>query len=642
MYWVSSCPESLKNQPVITLLQALIKTLILIMLPALLFFGLNRFYVNAWVEQERSIQAAEMARLLGNIAGLSEPQQRFDQAFRRLSEIPFPSETFNTRLKQIFKENPNAFEIFFFDDSGKCFDLEFLPKPPRFVAQKFFAAVKNPTKAARDEKWLLQFSGYKSAHLAISTNPESIVKIGRSDDRQWGGIFSLFNDKQRKSGEFIVFIRKSAVDTDQLMTQAVHSANSRFARNFTFAWYDPLKPGKIFPETINFDSELVKRLETLPYGQAAFDFDNRQILKSFTDSGMVLLVIAANPIEQGSISSYIELTVKVFVLVAFIVIFPLNLGVTSIKPGLRAKITSVLLLGSVSCMVSLIFSGLIDRSDREKVLTSQYQHDNISELRRIDEGLIFEFKRIEQLISSRMRKIECLEPDDFSNETRNFWRHLQAFSDRFKEMVIVSSESTLLFGPNSEKPVKSGEESTAAMYGDMILQTYQGRYVTPSHDAQAHSLKEVIHNSTSAFSRNFILKGGQFENLSLADSTVPTYIDFFLDRNHQGRAILMAFISRSGIQRNYLLAVSRLFDEKRDSLQPRLAALPIVASLEWPAFPKRKSAENEVLREIALKVISSALPVHQKAVINNRTYLLSAAKGKYLDGYVLILARPYE
>ncbi|MFZ5950904.1 MAG: hypothetical protein ACOYXC_09370, partial [Candidatus Rifleibacteriota bacterium] len=89
MYWVSSCPESLKNQPVVTLLEAMIKTLIMVVLPALLFLGLNRFYLNAWVEQERSIRAAEMARLLGNIAGLSEPQQRFDQVFRRLSEIPF-------------------------------------------------------------------------------------------------------------------------------------------------------------------------------------------------------------------------------------------------------------------------------------------------------------------------------------------------------------------------------------------------------------------------------------------------------------------------------------------------------------------------------------------------------------------------
>lgn len=642
MGWVPSLPDQLRKEPAKVLSAGVAKALAVVMLPVFLILGLNNFFTRENLNQEKRLQTAEMSRLLGDITGLSDPQQRYNRIFRELSEISFPSTVFTTRLKQILEETPGAFDIYFFDTTGKCFALDFLPKPPKFVAQKFMAAVKEPEKALKDEKWLVQFSGYKKAHLAISSAYGSIVRLGRSDDRQWGGRFALKSPQKNYAGDFLVFVRKSAIDKDSLLFQAVMSANRKHSRSYSFAWWDPLQPEKIQPESSDFSRSLIEMLEKMPHGKSDFIVDGRLGLKSYTESGITLLALARQVVEPGSLSIYIDFTVKIMALISLIALIPVFLGITSFKPGLKAKITAILLLGSGSCMISLLFTGVIDRSDREKVLTSQYQSDNINELKRIDEGLSFEFKRIERLLKSRIAKIEKLESQVFEREIRLFWRHLGAFADRFKELVIVSSDTSLLFDPTSENPLPGAKESSAAMYGDMILQTYQGRYIAPDHNAQSHNLKDVIHNSSSAFSRNFILKGGRFENLSLAGSGVPTYIDFFLDSENQGRAILLAFLSRAGMQRNYLLAVSRFFDEKRNRDQPRLVAVPAVASIHWPAFPKRKSAENEILKEIALKVAASDLPVHQKATVNGRVYLLSALKGKNLDGYILILARPYH
>ncbi len=642
MRWVPSLPEQFREEPAKFLLVGVLKALTIVLLPAFLFGGLNQFFIRQRQIDEKHLQQAEMSRLLADIAGLADPQQRFNRLFKELADIPFPSETFDRRLKQIVADAPEAFEIYFFDDQGKCFNINYLPRPPKFVAQKFMAAIKNPDQAEKDEKWLIQFSGYKKAHVAIAGSIGTIVKVGRSDDRQWGGLFPLKSKQHKHIGDFIVFIRKSAVRYDDLLFQAVLDANSRFARDFVFAWWDPLAPEKIMPASAGLATEAISLLEKLPFGQAVFEIEGRQGYRSFTESGISLLALAKYPVDPPALSVYVGFTINIAAALALIVLLPVFLGITSFRPGLKVKITAILLFGAGSCMIALLFTGVIDRSDREKVLSSRYQADNVDELKRIDEGLAFEYKRIERLLKSRIHRIEKLPNDQFARESRLFWRNLTAFSDRFKELVIVSSSTSILFRPESEDPLADCADNSAAMYGDMILQTYQGRYIAADNEAQSHNLKDVIHNSSAAFSRNFILKGGRFENLSLADNSVPTYIDFFLDSQNQGRAILMAFLSKAGIQRNYLLEVSRLFDEKRGKNQPRLAALPVVASINWPAFPKRSSAENLILKTLAAKAASSDLPVHQRANINGRSFLLSALKGKNLDGYILILARPYN
>lgn len=642
MNWIPSLPEKLRNEPVKQILTSLVSVLLVVLAPAFLFTGLNNFFAEENIKRQKADQIAEMSALLGDIAGLSEPLQRFNVVFKQLSQIAFPSKVFDKRLKQILRRNPGSFDIYFFRKNHKCFDLDYLPRAPKFVAQKFFSAMLNPEDSKKDEKWLVKFSGYRLAHKFLAKSFGSVCKLGKSDDRQWGGWFPLQDTSGNCVGYFLAFIRKSALDEESLLDQSVSLANQNHKKEYSFAWQDPCNPEVLRSSSEGFSSETVTILNKLPYGETEFVEKGRNGIKYYIDSGLAIVSLSQRVLIHGPIFYYISFSIKIAAVLAIIFLLPVFLGITSFKPGLKAKLVALLLVGAGSCMLSLIFTGVIDRSDREKVLNNHYQQRNLEELNRIDEGVSFEFKRLEKVLKSSINKLSGLNDEQFHAQLPKLWGSLSAFAGRFKELLLIEPSGTLLYMPGSREPVSWANESTAAMYGEMILQTYQGKYLAPSHDTQSTSVKDVVKNSSSTFSRNLILKGDGFESLTLAESSVPTYLEFFLGSDNQARGLLLALLSNPGIQRNYLHSISKLFDSKKEKHHPRFVALPILASLHWPAFPKRRSAENDILKKISVMVISQDLAVHSIERINGKTFLLSAVKGKLLDGYVLILARPYE
>jgi serine phosphatase RsbU (regulator of sigma subunit) len=642
MSWSEIIASKLKDCSARSALIALLRVLVVVIPPFLLLQGLNNYYATENLKRLQSDQKSEMSQILGDIAGLADPQQRFDKEFKEFCSIPFPSETFDQRLKQILEANGKALDIFLFNSKKKCLDHKLLNKAPKFVAQKFLEAVLNPSSAEKNEKWLLRFSGYKKAHQAMNGAFSSITRIGRSDDRQWGGTFALKDLQQQISGYLTVFIKKSETDESELLNRSVKAAAQKHFKNYRFAWFDTLRPEKIFPADSLIPSEIPERLKALEYGINSFLFNGQQCLRHFTDSGLAVVALANHKVSKPVFHKYVSFSLLIFLIIGLLILFPLFLGLTVSKPGLQLKLVSALILGSGISVISLLFTGLIDRSERELVLKNHYQNLNIDELKKIDEGMTFEYKKLEMRIKQGIKKCSCLDKESFKNEIDSFWDHFDDISKRFREMIIVDKHQTWLFRP--EKGLIKDKESdhSLAMYGKMILSTYMGEFQPPSPEKKSGTLKDVIHSSSAAFSRNFILKGGEFEILNLADSKVPTYIDFFLDRNKQGRAILIALLSQAGLQRNYLLDVSKQFDGFKDIEHPRFAAIPVNVSKAWPAFPKRRTAENEILKEISVKVVSGTLPVHKIARIQNKLYLLSAMRGNELDGYVLLLARPYS
>jgi sigma-B regulation protein RsbU (phosphoserine phosphatase) len=106
--------------------------------------------------------------------------------------------------------------------------------------------------------------------------------------------------------------------------------------------------------------------------------------------------------------------------------------------------------------------------------------------------------------------------------------------------------------------------------------------------------------------------------------------------------MMYVFLSQAGLQRNYLLQVSRLRDRLQGKEVARFAAVPVESAPVWPAFPKRSTSSEPVLQKLAGLVVKSGLPAHETATVGGRQYLLSAVRGNYIDGYVLILAQPYH
>ncbi|NLI78545.1 MAG: SpoIIE family protein phosphatase [Candidatus Riflebacteria bacterium] len=74
----------------------------------------------------------------------------------------------------------------------------------------------------------------------------------------------------------------------------------------------------------------------------------------------------------------------------------------------------------------------------------------------------------------------------------------------------------------------------------------------------------------------------------------------------------------------------------------RMAALPLHPSDQWPAFPGLAAGRHHVLRRLRDLAATTGLPQHQRARLGRTDYLLTAMPGGELDGYVLVLARPYR
>ncbi len=74
----------------------------------------------------------------------------------------------------------------------------------------------------------------------------------------------------------------------------------------------------------------------------------------------------------------------------------------------------------------------------------------------------------------------------------------------------------------------------------------------------------------------------------------------------------------------------------------RLAALPIIPGGQWPAHPRRAAGLDHTLRRLRDLAASTGLPQHEVARVGRETWLVSAVRGTLLDGYVLMLARPYR
>jgi len=72
-----------------------------------------------------------------------------------------------------------------------------------------------------------------------------------------------------------------------------------------------------------------------------------------------------------------------------------------------------------------------------------------------------------------------------------------------------------------------------------------------------------------------------------------------------------------------------------------LVAIPIYPG-QLPSFPGQRVAKNYTLQKLKDLTLTTHLPQHQIDYVGGKKYLLSAMKGQFLEGYVLILAHPFS
>lgn len=639
MMWLSRLPEVVRRQPLATSLQAALKALIIIFLPWMLFQGLNQYFAAADAAERLAFERNRMTSLLGAVAARAEPLQRFDAEFKNIAAIPFPSAVFSQRLQQIIKAHPGALEIHVYDPAGDCLTLPFLPAPAKFVARRFFECVRQPALADKYQRFVIQFSGYRAAHKIINQSPEAIVRIGSSHDRQWGGWFALHDKNGAASGHLLVFIRKSAMAPGSLLDNSILQARRLYGRNYLFAWQDPAQPSVLLPAGHGFASQTTALLNAAPIGENDFVCEGRPGVKLYTDDGAVVVARTVYPVETGQFHRGVSFAINIASLIAFLVLTPLFIGVTRLYPGLKLRISALLLFGAGIPLVLLVFTGLADRAEQEVVLVDSLQKRNIEELTLLDEGLLYDYRKIESLYKAHISKIRNLPEPEFKTAFKQTGK-LLGFSDVMHQVLLVSFGDSYSFSRETPDGRKSTKKESMVIYGEMLLEVLNGTY--DETERKSADLSSVVNSMGGWLARSLILNSGKVGILNLLASVMPTYIDFVVDSTNRARGMLFAFLSQSALQRSYLLKACRASEQRFQPLQPRLAAIPVSMSPFWPAFPKRSTARQNELRSLADQVLKSGIPAHITATVAGGRYLISAMRGSNLSGYILILARPYE
>ncbi len=640
MKWLSRLPEVVRTQPLSSTLKAGFKALVIVLIPWMLLHGLIQYFAGADTARRLAGELNSMTGLLSAISSRSEPRLRFDAEFRNLAALPFPSPVFSRRLQQLIKNNPGALEVHLFDEGGESVALPFLPVPARFVARRFLECVRQPELGTKYERFVMQFSGYRLAHKLLNQSPESIVNIGSSHDRHWGGWFRLINNQGKSNGCLIVFIRKSAMNESQLLDSAILQARRLYGRNYLFAWQDPVNPQFLRPEGHGLSSGSADIVAAVPYGESTFNCDGCPGVKLFTEAGAVLVARRVYPVFVDQIYRGLGFAADIVSVIALIILTPLFIGVTRLYPGLKMRISALMLFGAGIPLVLLIFTGIADRTEQEKVLVDSWQKRNIEELTLVDEGLSGNYRVIESLFKKHIDRIRDLPENEFQAAFRQTG-HLLDSTNVGHQILLVSRNNSYSFSPEFPAGRKTVKKDSMVIYGEMLLEILNGTYDEAGQKNQA-DLSSVVNNMGGWLARSLILNSGKVGLLNLLGSVMPTYIDFFVDAKYHARGMVFAFLSQSALQRNYLFEVCRAADRKTDAMQPRFAAVPVSMSPFWPAFPKRATARQPELRSLADQVLRSGIPAHAVATVGSGRYLISAMRGSNLDGYVLIMARPYE
>ncbi len=639
MKWVSRLPESVRKRPLASFLRAATKALVVVMLPWFLFTGISGFFASETYLERLANANEEMTAMLSMISSQSEPGQRFDAEFKSLAALPYPSDAFNRRLQQIVSACSQTLDIYLFDSGGDCVALPFLPVPPRAVAGRFLDCVINPKLEAKYARFVEQFSGYRLAHRHLNQSPGAIIRIGSSHDRQWGGWFRLSAKDGSNMGHLIVFIKKSGIKGDELLNNAVLQARYKFGRNCYFAWQDPVNSEKLLPDASGFASGTARVLAALPFGGRTFEIDGFHGIKMFTESGLVIVAQTNRPFDKNLFFDRAAFVLKILLFLTFLILTPLMMGVTRLYPGLRVRIACLFLLGAGIPLALLIFTGLADRSDQEKVLVDSWQKRSLEELSLIDEGMIGDFRQIERRFKNHITKTSGLPEPEFSKQ-------LAATSQLFDlkniyQILLVRPDSAVSYSSENPSGKKSGERDSMMIYGQMLLEIINATYDETSRKTST-DLSSVINNMGGWLARALILGSGRVGVMNLLGSVMPTYADFFVDADNRARAMVFAFMPQSAMQRNYLFKTSKRREADMSPLQSRFAALPVSSSPFWPAFPRRSTAREPELKKLADQVLKSGVPAHVVAEVRSKKYLLTAMRGSNLDGYILVMAQPYE
>lgn len=585
-------------------------------------------------------EAEELQEILAQTARNGDPQRRFGGILERLALQPWTLATLSARLSRLQRENGRVLDIYLFDRQGKRQRVAGGPQQFVVASQQFLKKLLNPD-AVISEKLVQAFAGRGRAVEMLSASPGVVCDLLNGSRLTWGGWYS-FKDRQEKLvGHVLVFIHREQLPAGMLLNKAVVATNRRTGEKYRIGWQDPLAPARLQPPQLKFPDRLAEFLADFPLGENTAQWQGHTVAIYITEAGERLFGYAGQPLVLSEELPEQRAFFLAFLALAGLLLYRSLAG----SQRLSSKIIWLFAIAGGFPVAVFLATIVVDRKDQEDLLQRNTREKHLEFLAKFDAASRSEFLPALRAYHGFCRKIEqsgTFEPADDVKEKLH--QEIQAQKGLVVCSALIDRQRHVYFyhlydekHPQGIRRVKSTE--ALLDLADNAMQVVNQEPAANSGTKVANPMASVV--VAAKFASNWVdenetLKEDQYGKMSLL-----SYFRFFPGKTALVDAVFLATLDDKKCQAEYL----RRYLGRRTSWRryaPRLYAIPVVSGDGWPTFLETRLAHEPMLRKVCDLVLASGLPQHQVLPLGGRKFLVSAVQGNFLNGYILVLARPYS
>ncbi len=602
---------------------------------AVVLWGLADFMLAEAQQDAVQAERGEMRELLARVRIRGSLADRFNNLFDQLSTLPWTASRFAVKAGDLERRHPGILDIYVFDPAGKRVQVPGATATMVFASQQFIRAVRDPDGV--QARLSSGFAGNAEAPRLLNQAPGSLVDLVNGDRRTWGGWWRLHDARGEPAGDVVVFVHRGGIAAEVLLDQATAEANRLVGRTFVCGWLDPLQPTVLRPGRADFPAALPAFLDRLSFDQPAVAWQGRSLVVQQGGDGEMLFCLA-----QAPLAPVVDLRlVRVGIVVILGISFVLLSGVPTIERRLVRKLTLLFLVGGGVPLLVLLCTVMVDRSDRERLLIEQTCDAQIEQLARLDgdTGVVHLpvlriYRRLAEWLTGRPL-----------GEARALRRRLETLIERQSGLVmclaVVTRRGTVLFnGRSSTGVVEAFKDARELLPGicRSILQTVNLDPQAGSGAVGGNPLTDVMVRAKYPYT--LLDDDDRVVAARLGNQDAVSFFRLIPARDGSFRGIVMAFHDSFVLQTRFLARLDRQWRAAAAG-GAQLWALPVSGEKRWPVWPKATLARHHDLRKLRDAVLNTGLPHSRTVWVEGRKYLVSAVRGQFLKGYVLMMARPF-
>ncbi len=620
-------------------MRKLLVALLLLGIPGLFGVFLLTRLETSTREEARRRERDDIREVLAQVAARGNLSRRFGQLFDRLTQQSWTAARFAPRAAAVLKQNPGVVDLYLYTPDGQRVPLPGIPQKMLVASQQFLAAVRFPDRPV-SEKMVQAFAGSLSAARLLAATPGTLVELMNGDRLTWGGWWQLRDRRGRVTGHLVAFVHRQGIDPDRLLDLAVEESNRLVQGRFICGWQDPLAPDRLRPAARRFPPALRSALDGLQVGQYATTLDHQSLVTYPAENGALLFGLSVAPQQDPEVFTTwrIRLALALALLAGLVA---MNLAG---RRSLRSQLVGQLAIAGGFPLAVFLSAVEIDRQDREVLVEKALTDSQLEYLSRFDGNLHSRFLALmrlyRQLYAATRRDPRRLVP----RAAAAFRRALAAHRDLVTQCIVVDDRGEILFFQNfTPHRDRRREEEARDTYAGAV-----SRIVDNVNDAQPASGTAKTAGAGNPIVGMMIHNKGPFDWIDEDDQIRPnvlgkekllSYLKMYPGPDGKLQALLVATHDSRKVQVGYLESLIGARRRYRRGA-PRLMAVPVIPGGSWPSFPEDRLARLPEIRKLRDLVLTSGLPQHQTIWLGTGNHLVSAVRGHFLDGYVLMVAQP--